>query len=127
MPKLALTAVLQIFLLCPLQRSNADENAQWSGITRNMGIIYFYRQNCLYCREQSKIFQSLKEKGWKNIKPVDVAAQPRLAAQYGVTVVPDVWLVANVDGEIKQTHISIGLITEKDFLEIVAAIVSRFR
>jgi thiol-disulfide isomerase/thioredoxin len=97
-----------------------DDDPAWEHITENIGILYFYKPTCPYCREQNGILEHLEEKGWKNLVRVDVTQSPQTAADYGVTTVPSLWLIGNIDGEIHQAHISIGLLSEAELLRSIA-------
>jgi thiol-disulfide isomerase/thioredoxin len=116
--------LLAIFLhIEPMPASaspDTDDYPAWDHITQNMGILYFYRPTCPYCREQDGILENLEEKGWKNLIRVDITQSPQAAADYGVTTVPSLWLIGNADGEIRQAHISIGLLSETELLRSIA-------
>jgi thiol-disulfide isomerase/thioredoxin len=99
--------------------ARAGEDALWEHITENMGILYFFRTTCPYCREQNGILERVREKGWKNFDMIDVDRMPAAAAKYGVGTVPSIWLVGNVAGEIRQAHISIGILSEAELMESI--------
>jgi thiol-disulfide isomerase/thioredoxin len=99
-----------------------DDYPAWEHITENIGILYFYKPTCPYCREQNGILEHLEKKGWKNLIRVDITQSPRTAADYGVTTVPSLWLIGNADGEIRQAYISIGLLSESELLRSIAEV-----
>jgi thiol-disulfide isomerase/thioredoxin len=107
-----------IFCCVPLPQAQAAEDF-WEHITENMGILYFYKPTCPYCLEQNDILGKLEERGWKNLIRVDVTQSPHAAAEYGVTTVPSLWLIGNPDGEVRQAHISIGLLSEPELLRSI--------
>lgn len=77
-----------------------------------MGILVFKRHDCKYCAEQHQIFERfIQEYEWKNYQEIDIREHPELAAEYGVEIVPDIYLVANFDGEIHRQRLNTGLTT----------------
>ncbi|MDR2603926.1 MAG: conjugal transfer protein TraF [Desulfovibrio sp.] len=101
------------------QTARAGENSAWEHITDNMGILYFFKPTCPYCREQSGILDKLEKRGWKNLVRVDITQSPQVAEEYGVSVVPSLWLIGNAEGEILSAHISIGLLSEQELLRSI--------
>lgn len=83
-----------------------------------MGIIVFSKKGCPYCDKQRTIMRDLAEKWrWDNIIEMDIDEHPDAAAEYSVSIVPDIFLVANLpDGEITRRRLSTGLTSQNDLV-----------
>jgi conjugal transfer pilus assembly protein TraF len=83
----------------------------------NMGILMFSRSDCPYCAEQMTILQSFSDWWkWENIQVIDIEENSEVAAHYGVSIVPDLFIVGNVNDEILQKRLNVG-ITTRDVIE----------
>lgn len=64
------------------------------GVARqDHALVYFYSPTCSYCEEQDGILKYFVERyGWE-IKPVNVAEQPQVAARFNVQTTPSMILI----------------------------------
>ena len=77
---------------------------------QEMGIVFFYTDSCAYCDKQKEVLESFgKRKEWTNIVGVNISKEPEVGKEFNVQIVPDLWVVGNVDGEIKKRRLSAGL------------------
>lgn len=94
-----------------LQVKTNDMERYIGAMRDNMGILMFSKPGCEYCYQQSEILTYLAQKWkWQHIQVIDITQYPSLAAEYGVTLVPDLYLVSNLDGEVHSRRRA-GLIT----------------
>ena len=92
----------------------------WNTVVENMGILYFYKPDCSYCKQQKVILEDLQQKtGFQNVISINTNERTDLAMQYGVSTVPDVWIVGQVGEEVKQRRISIGLINQQEVFQML--------
>jgi conjugal transfer pilus assembly protein TraF len=60
---------------------------------KDHALLYFYSPSCAYCQEQDGILRYFVERhGWE-IKPIDIEAQPGLAARFNVRTTPSMLLI----------------------------------
>ena len=75
-----------------------------------MGLVFFYSNDCTYCDKQKEILQDFgTRREWANIVGVNISDDPDVGKEFNVQIVPDLWIVGNVDGEIKKRRLSAGL------------------
>lgn len=75
----------------------------------NMGIVYFYSDNCSYCEQQKPIMEYFLDRwNWENVAAINVQQSPETVAEYNVQIVPDIWVVGNIDGEVKKRRLAAG-------------------
>ena len=80
-----------------------------------MGLLVFTKEGCQYCAQQKEILgRFIEEWGWRNMQEIDIGKFPEQAAEYGVSLVPDMYLVGNVKGEILRKRLRAGLSTKDD-------------
>lgn len=80
-----------------------------------MGILFFTRTGCRYCDEQRTILLGFMENwGWQNIQEINVNEFPDAAAEYGVQLVPDLFVVGNVGDDIRRQRLRAGLTTRQE-------------
>jgi Thiol-disulfide isomerase and thioredoxins len=92
-----------------------------------MGIVFFYTDNCPYCDKQKEILQNFGERReWVNIVGVNITQEPEIGKEFKVQLVPDMWVVGNVDGEIKKRRLSAGLSSQKQIEKGVLNAYSRW-
>jgi conjugal transfer pilus assembly protein TraF len=76
----------------------------------DMGILLFYTDDCSYCDAQKNILADFAKKhDWPNITGVNISQEPQAARDFGVQLVPDLWVVGNVNGRIERRRISAGV------------------
>ena len=93
---------------------------QWDMMNENMGILYFHKPGCSYCLQQKAIFDEFqKATGFQNIIGIDITERQDLAAQYGVSTVPDVWVVGQIGKNFRQRRISSGLINANEIYQML--------
>jgi conjugal transfer pilus assembly protein TraF len=75
-------------------------------------LVFFTNANCRYCREFRPILVGFMERtGW-DIKAVDTEQRPDLAARFGVTTTPTLFLVSR---ELqKQFLVTVGVISQEE-------------
>lgn len=72
---------------------NEEKQAKLRQYQNEFALIYFTKQGCKYCTEQTKINQWFKSQtGW-TIKNVDVDDNRNLAAKLGITITPSLVLI----------------------------------
>lgn len=77
-----------------------------------MGILVFTRPDCPFCLQQAEIMETFAQKwGWEHVQAIDITRYPFLSDEYGVSLVPDIFLVANLDGEVQRRRLRAGLTT----------------
>ena len=87
-----------------------DRKKAMRRMRKDMGLILFVGSDCPYCRKEKDILKSfVDQKNWKNYEIVDIRNRPEMADDYGVQVLPDLWVVGNVGGKIKKMRIKSGL------------------
>ncbi len=70
------------------------EVSQKIATSRNeYGLVYFYRPNCPYCAAEEKVLRLFQESRHVEIKGVNIAERPDLAAQFNITITPTLLLV----------------------------------
>lgn len=104
--------------LIELSSRQEDRNMYVAEMRETMGILVFSKKGCPYCEKQRSIILEFTEKWqWKNIIEMDIEENPDAAVEYSVSVVPDIFLVANLpDGEIVRHRLNAGLTTQDDIL-----------
>jgi thiol-disulfide isomerase/thioredoxin len=101
--------------LIEAQLSRQDREKHLKPMRENMGILYFYSSTCAYCEKQKKILEYFIDKwGWKNITAINTETEVDAVLEYGVDIVPDMWVVGHFDGEIRKRRIGAGLLTVGD-------------
>lgn len=50
-------------------------------------VRYFYRDECIYCQQESKVLTELAPEGFR-VKKMDVGVNPALMNQYNITGTP---------------------------------------
>lgn len=89
---------------------NADISQYIVEMRDNLGILIFTRPGCSYCAEQKKIMDSFQRYWlWDHVQYVDISERPDLAEEYGVNIVPDIFVVGNVGQEVLQRRLQTGL------------------
>ena len=92
-----------------------DRRKAISQMRDQMGLIFFFSPACAYCEKEKAIISSFIDKwDWKNLTAINIHEHPDLAAEYGVQVVPDIWVVGNTDQGIRQTRLKAGLAEHAD-------------
>jgi conjugal transfer pilus assembly protein TraF len=92
-----------------------DEKAAIESMRRDMGILFFYSDDCPYCDKQQEILANfVNRRGWENVTGINISKEPKLIEEYGIQLVPDLWVVGNVKGEIRKRRISAGVSTGAD-------------
>ena len=94
---------------------------RWDTVIENMGVLYFYKPTCSYCQQQKTILDDFQNTtGFENIIGIDITERPDLAKQYGISTVPDLWLVGQVGKNLRQRRISIGLMVKHELMQMLA-------
>ena len=97
---------------------NGEE--ELSAMRDKIWIVYFYRNGCNWCDKQNAALEAFRQKwGWNQIMAVNVEQEPKLAAQFQVRGVPDVWLVTTAADSPKRRRISSGFISEPSIVPYV--------
>lgn len=92
-----------------------DRRKAISQMCDQMGLIFFFSPACAYCEKEKVIISSFIDKwDWRNLTAINIHEHPDLAAEYGVQVVPDIWVVGNTDQGIRQTRLKAGLAEHAD-------------
>jgi conjugal transfer pilus assembly protein TraF len=95
--------------------SRQDKEKYLKPMRENMGILYFYSSTCAYCDKQKKILEYFIDKwGWENITAINTETEVDAVLEYGVDIVPDMWVVGHFNGEIRKRRIGAGLLTVGD-------------
>jgi len=77
----------------------------------NMGLFFFFSTGCRYCEEQKEILSHFVEKWeWRQLKSINIDQHPELRKKYQVEIVPDLWVVGKVEGEIREARLGAGLL-----------------
>jgi len=94
---------------------------RWRDVVENMGVLYFFKPTCSYCQQQKQILDEFQQStGFTNVVGIDITERQDLAAQYGISTVPDLWLIGQVGENFRQRRISIGLLTRSDLMQMLA-------
>ena len=93
-----------------------EQTAEVIGEMREqMGILFFTRPGCQYCVEQKNILLGFMEQwNWGNVQEINVNEFPDAAQEYGVTLVPDLFVVGNVKDTIRRQRLRAGLTTRQE-------------
>jgi conjugal transfer pilus assembly protein TraF len=98
------------FALADLKNARLDNKAAWMrGLSRDFGLVFFYRGDCPYCKLQAPVLQMLSRTYGVEVLPVSMDGAPiegftnarpdngismRLSQGKGVRMVPALYLVA---------------------------------
>jgi len=90
---------------------------------KKMGLFLFTSAGCAYCDKQKKILKLFEESwSWENITVFDIGRRPELKQRFEIQIVPEIWVVGQVNNEIKQERLIAGLATtgdiEKELIKI---------
>lgn len=97
------------------QIRNEETSSIIAEMKDQMGILFFTRTGCRYCDEQRAILLGFMEEwGWQNVQEINVNEFPDAAAEYGVQLVPDLFVVGNVGEEIRRQRLRAGLTTRQE-------------
>jgi conjugal transfer pilus assembly protein TraF len=93
-----------------IRQERDDKTAAIEEMKDDMGIVFFYADECPFCDQQKTILENFANaRGWQNITGVNISREPKAAVEFGVQLVPDLWVVGNVNGKIEKRRISAGL------------------
>jgi conjugal transfer pilus assembly protein TraF len=93
-----------------IRQERDDMEAAVKEMREDMGILLFYTDDCPYCDAQKTILENFAKKhSWQNISGVNISQEPQAARDYNVQLVPDLWVVGNVNGRIERRRISAGV------------------
>jgi thiol-disulfide isomerase/thioredoxin len=82
--------------------------------TDKVGLIVFATETCPYCKEQTAIMDMLKNDYGYEYTYLYISEAPNTAAEFKVQTVPDIFMVADLDGEAVWQRISTGLTSYTD-------------
>lgn len=98
-----------------VQSKQADVAQYINQMRQDMGLILFTKGGCPYCEEQKRILESFVAAWrWENIQEIDITQFPDAAMEYGVSIVPDLYLVGNLGDEVKRRRLRAGLTTRNE-------------
>jgi conjugal transfer pilus assembly protein TraF len=93
-----------------VRQERDDTEAAVKDMREDMGILLFYSDDCPYCDAQKTILENFAQKhGWQNITGINISQEPHTAREFNVQLVPDLWVVGNVNGRIERRRISAGV------------------
>jgi thiol-disulfide isomerase/thioredoxin len=93
-----------------VRQERDDMEAAVKEMREDMGILLFYTDDCPYCDAQKTILENFAAKhGWQNITGINISQAPQAARDFNVQLVPDLWVVGNVNGQIQRRRISAGV------------------
>lgn len=90
-------------------QANDEKKAVLRANKEDYAIIYFWRQGCSYCEEQSKILKWFQQQSGWIVKPVNIQENPHLAAKVGVEITPTIVMIKK--GQQEHFPISSGVIS----------------
>ena len=82
--------------------------------SENFGLIYFYKDGCPYCDAEKKVLNFIISHGWE-VKEINIAERPDLAAMFNITVTPSLLLVKQ--GSMDYLPMSYGVISYTELSE----------
>jgi len=96
-------------------QKSEDRAAVINSFKDSMGIFLFFKPGCPACQQEEKIMaQFIEEYNWKQFRAIDITKNPKLAMEYNVQVVPDIWIIGNYDGKIRKRRLKAGLASYSD-------------
>jgi len=78
----------------------------------DFGLIYFYRHGCPYCKAEEGVLQDFIASRHFSVEPVDIEANPAVAARFNITITPSLILIKR--GNMTPMPISYGVISEAE-------------
>ena len=98
-------------LLASLKRRDRDDVLE--KMKEDMGLVFFYTENCgQACKEAGGLLQEfVNHVGWANFLTVDVSNNPQVIEEFKIQMVPDIWVVGNVDGKVQKRRVKAGVAT----------------
>jgi conjugal transfer pilus assembly protein TraF len=109
-PELSLNSEIPLSTYGRAVKSKMQRNeviGKISSASQDFALIYFYAQNCDYCKAQDEVLDVfIREHGWE-VKRVDINAHPDLAARFDVKMTPYLMLIYR--GSMEFFPVSVGL------------------
>jgi conjugal transfer pilus assembly protein TraF len=81
-----------------------------------IGLVVFATETCPYCAKQQNIMEMFKRDYEIEYRYAYISESPEIAAQFGINTVPDIFILAEIEGKPVWQRISTGL-TSYDELE----------
>jgi len=104
--------------IADINQRSTDREQILGELRENMAILFFSRAGCPYCEQQRKILENfVKTWKWENLKEIDILEFPQVAQDYQVEIVPDLYVVGNVHGDIRRQRLHAGLTTGDQILK----------
>jgi glutaredoxin len=79
-----------------------------------VGLVVFATETCPYCARQKPIMEMLKEEHNIDYRYAYISESPEIAAQFNVSTVPDIFILAQIEGKPVWQRISTGLTSYPD-------------